>query len=51
MKIIWQEEETANGPFPEELAGYETESDYDPAMEEGDEEEQEQPSAGKGFGW
>lgn len=51
MKIIWQEDETAKGPFPEDLAGFETESDYDPSMEEDDEEEQQRPSAGQGFGW
>jgi len=51
VKIIWQEEETANGPFPGDLAGYETESDYDPAITEEDKEEPEQSSAGQGFGW
>lgn len=44
MKIIWQEDETANGPFLEETI----EGDV---LLEDDEEEEQRPSAGKGFGW
>jgi len=46
VKIIWQEDETAKGPFLEEPI------EEDVLMEDDEEEaEQSQPSAGQGFGW
>lgn len=47
VKIIWQEDETAKGPFLEEPIA-EEELLEEPIEEEA---EQSQPSAGQGFGW
>jgi hypothetical protein len=44
VKIIWQEDETAKGPFLEEPI-------EEDVLIEDDEEEEQQPSAGQGFGW
>lgn len=44
MKIIWQEDETAKGPFLEEPV-------QEDLIEEEEEQQEPQFSGGQGFGW